>query len=202
MSIREPTERVVVERTLRRSRFIGFGVPAANPADADRELKRLKEQFTDASHVVHAYLVGAPTREIGSMSDAGEPKGTAGRPVMEILRGSSVRNVLIAVVRYFGGTKLGTGGLVRAYGDAARAVLERLHTRPLVIRDQLTVTIDYAHHDALLRALDTVGTEVLEEQYETDVRVLIAVDRERVAEVLRTVADLSAGTAHIEPHSP
>ncbi len=134
MTLVEPTGCVRVEAVVRRSRFIGYGVPAATTNAAEEELRRKKTEYSDASHVVHAYLVGGPAREIGSLSDAGEPKGTAGRPVMEILRGSAVRNVVIVVVRYFGGVKLGTGGLVHAYGDTARAVLLELPTRPIVIR--------------------------------------------------------------------
>ena len=107
MNLFEPTCAAATELVIRRSRFLGYGEPATSVHEADAVLDRIRTRHADASHVVHAYLVGAPEREIGSLTDAGEPRGTAGRPVMEILRGSGVRNVVIAVVRYFGGTKLG-----------------------------------------------------------------------------------------------
>ncbi len=197
MTLLEPTGRARVEVVIRRSRFVGYGVPVATTAAADEELKRIKSEHSDASHVVHAYLVGAPAREIGSVSDAGEPKGTAGRPVMEILRGSAVRNAMIAVVRYFGGVKLGTGGLVHAYGDTARAVLREMPARPLVIRERLTVITDYARHDPIRRALTDSGAEILSEEFDTGVQIDVSIEQAIVAEVERLVADLSAGSAHI-----
>ncbi|MBU8912632.1 MAG: IMPACT family protein [Spirochaetales bacterium] len=202
MTLLEPTGQARVETVIRRSRFVGYGVPAATTAAADNELKRIKGEHSDASHVVHAYLVGVPAREIGSLSDAGEPKGTAGRPVMEILRGSGVRNVMIVVVRYFGGVKLGTGGLVHAYGDAARAVLREMPTRPLVIRERLTVITDYARHEPIHRALVDCGAEILSEEFDTGVQIDVSIEQGSVTEVERLIADLSAGSADIRRHTP
>ena len=201
MTLLEPMGRVQVEVVVRRSRFVGYGVPAATTGVADEELKRIKGEHSDASHVVYAYLVGAPAREIGSLSDAGEPKGTAGRPVMEILRGSGIRNTMIVVVRYFGGVKLGTGGLVRAYGAAARAVLRDMPTRPLVIRERLTVITDYARHEPIRRALTDSGAEILSEEFDTGVQIDVSVEQGSVAEVERLIADLSAGSAHIRRYT-
>jgi len=131
------------------------------------------------------------------MTDAGEPKGTAGRPVMEILRGSDVRNVVIAVVRYFGGTKLGTGGLVRAYGDTAREVLNALSTRPLVVRDHLEVVVGYAHHDAVRRLLLASGAEVVDEVFDTDVSMRVLVAHSRADTVAAEITDATSGNARI-----
>lgn len=197
----EPTSRVRVEVVVRRSRFIGYGVPAATTIAAEEELRHKKNEHSDASHVVHAYLVGSPASEIGSLSDAGEPRGTAGRPVMEILRGSAVRNVMIVVVRYFGGVKLGTGGLVHAYGDTARAVLLELPTRPLVIRERLTVITDYARAQPIRRGLIAFGAEILLEQFQTNVRIVVAVERSKVDEAERLIMDLSAGSAEIRRYT-
>ena len=201
MTLLEPTGRVRVEVVVRRSRFIGYGVPAATADEADRKRKQITGEHPDASHLVHAYLVGAPGRETGSLSDAGEPKGTAGRPVMEILRGSGIRNAMIVVVRYFGGVKLGTGGLVHAYGDTARAVLHKMPTRPLVIRERLTVRTDYARHEPLRRALVDFGVEILSEEFDTGVQIDLSVERDSVDEVERLITDLSAGSARIQRYT-
>jgi len=198
----EPTGRVQVEVVVRKSRFVGYGLPAATAEAADNELKQIKTRHTDASHVVHAYLVGAPAREIGSLTDAGEPKGTAGRPVMEILRGSGVRNAMVVVVRYFGGVKLGTGGLVRAYGDTARAVLRQMPTRPLVVRERLTVLTDYARHEPIRRALINAGAEILSEEFSTDVQIEVSIERDSVVSVEQAITDISAGSARHWRHTP
>lgn len=197
MTLLEPTGHVRVELVVRKSRFIGYGIPATTTDAANEELKRIKNEHSDANHVVHAYLVGAPAREIGSLTDAGEPRGTAGRPVMEILRGSSVRNVVVAVVRYFGGVKLGTGGLVRAYGDTARAVLQALSTRALVIREHVTVITDYSRHDGIRRLLMDSGAEIVSEKFETAVQIDVNVELSRTEELERQIKDLSAGSARI-----
>ncbi len=201
MTLLEPTGRVRVAVIVRKSRFIGYGVPAATADEADGKLKEIKSEHPDASHLVHAYLVGAPGRETGSLSDAGEPKGTAGRPVMEILRGSGIRNAMIIVVRYFGGVKLGTGGLVHAYGDTARAVLHTMPTRPLVVRERLTVLTDYARHQPLRRGLVDSGVEILSEKFDTDVQIDLSVERDSVPEIARMITDLSAGSARIRRYT-
>src|SRR5574344_183749 len=89
-------------------------------------LHELKIQYADATHVVHAFVTGT-FGEVNGMSDDGEPAGTAGRPVLEVLKGSNITNVLLTVTRYFGGTLLGTGGLVKAYGDCAKLAIEQAH---------------------------------------------------------------------------
>jgi uncharacterized YigZ family protein len=197
MTLLEPTDGVQVELVVRRSRFIGYGIPAATPERANDELRRIKTMHTGANHVVHAYLVGAPASEIGSLTDAGEPKGTAGRPVMEILRGSAVRNVVVAVVRYFGGVKLGTGGLVHAYGDTARAILQALPTRTLTIREQMTIITDYARHDAIRRLLVGAEAEILSEKFETAVEIDVNVEKSLAGEIEQQIRNLSAGSAEI-----
>lgn len=99
------------------------------------------------------------------MSDDGEPKGTAGKPILEILKGTRCTNLLVAVVRFFGGVKLGTGGLVRAYGDAARAVLAELPLSPLVERDSYRIELTYEQLDPVLRILKSYDAEPEETSY-------------------------------------
>src|SRR3954447_8809272 len=105
------------------SRLIASAPPSATVEAARAFIVGVRAEMPDASHHVYAYIIGHGSTTTMSMTDDGEPPGTAGRPVMAVLRGSGLGDLVIVVTRYFGGTLLGTGGLVRAYGDAAKAVL-------------------------------------------------------------------------------
>jgi uncharacterized YigZ family protein len=113
------------EITVKRSRFLAEIFPVATPEEARSKIKAQKSAHKGSSHVVHAFITG-PQGEIRGMSDNGEPPGTAARPVMDRLVGRRLTNILLTVTRWFGGTKLGTGGLVKAYGAAADLVLAAL----------------------------------------------------------------------------
>ena len=113
-----PLEEATAELNVKNSRFISEVFPVSSQADAREKLHELKKKYSDATHVVHAFVVGA-SGEVNGMSDDGEPSGTAGRPVLDVLKGSGLTNILLTVTRYFGGTLLGTGGLVHAYSDSA-----------------------------------------------------------------------------------
>jgi uncharacterized YigZ family protein len=118
----EPRGRARAEIEVKKSRFIAEIFPVSTPGEARQLIKQQKERMTGASHVAHAFVLGS-RGETRGMSDAGEPHGTAGRPILDALGGQNCTNILLTVTRYFGGTLLGTGGLARAYGAAARAAL-------------------------------------------------------------------------------
>lgn len=111
------------EITEQRSRFLGFAVPAADEEDARTAVAGLRRQYHDARHVCSAWRLGAPPPAREYRHDDGEPAGTAGEPILAALRRADLTNALLVVVRYFGGVKLGTGGLARAYGEAASLAL-------------------------------------------------------------------------------
>jgi uncharacterized YigZ family protein len=143
---------------VKRSKFIGEAFPLTETQSPRDILRRQKERYRDASHVVHAFIAG-DAGEIRGMSDDGEPGGTAARPIMDILAGTRCTNILLTVTRYFGGTLLGTGGLVRAYGDAARAVLALCKTGPLPPPcRQLICAVPYGQYESLTRALTALGS--------------------------------------------
>ncbi|MFW5880313.1 MAG: IMPACT family protein [Spirochaetota bacterium] len=189
----EPTSTATSETVVRRSRFIATATPTAGVSDAEAAIAAARESHPAASHVVYAFLVGEPQSEHAGMSDAGEPKGTAGRPVMDVLRGSGVWNVTITVVRYFGGTKLGTGGLVRAYGDAARRVLEVLPVRERVARTRATCSVPYELHERVRRIVEEAGGTVTAERYDTTVDMTIELPTARYEEAEVRVTDVSRG---------
>ncbi|MFW5745179.1 MAG: IMPACT family protein [Spirochaetota bacterium] len=197
-SPREPTGTARAEIVVKRSRFIAAATAVTSVDAAETELRRVRDEHPDANHVVYAYLIGDERSEQAGLSDAGEPKGTAGRPVMEILRGSGVRDVLLTVVRYFGGTKLGTGGLVHAYGDAARAVLERLPTRQRIDRLTARCSVPYDLLERTRQFIDAAGGTIADEQYGTSVAVVWEMPSAHLAALREQIQDLSRGVVEIE----
>lgn len=178
-----------IEIEVKRSRFLAetFAVNAQD--EARSVLKGQKERYKDAAHVVHAFVIG-PTGGILGCSDDGEPSGTAGRPVLDVLRGSCTTNVLVTVSRWFGGTLLGTGGLVKAYGEAAKAVLAITPVCPLVALCDFSMHISYDVFDRFRRIIDTLEIEILSEEFGTEIKIL-----GRVRESLKS--DLSSGITNL-----
>ena len=197
-SPREPTETARAEIVVKRSRFVAAATAVTSIDAAETELRRVRDEHPDANHVVYAYLVGDERSEQAGLSDAGEPKGTAGRPVMEILRGSGVRDVLLTVVRYFGGTKLGTGGLVHAYGDAARAVLERLPTRRRIDRLTARCSVTYDLLERTRQLIDAAGGTIAEERFGTSVALVWEMPSAHLCGLREQMRDLSRGAVEIE----
>ena len=118
------TRSVEAELMVKGSRFLAEITTVESQAEARETLKAFKQKYVDATHVCHAFVAGLG-REVMGMSDDGEPSGTAGRPMLDVVKGRNVTNLLLTVTRWFGGTLLGTGGLVKAYGDSAKLVLDK-----------------------------------------------------------------------------
>jgi uncharacterized YigZ family protein len=139
-----------VEQEIKRSRFITTLGRAASIEDANALVRAVSEEFTDATHNCWAYVVGPPgsTERIG-MSDNGEPHGTAGRPMLNMLLHGRVGDVAAVVTRYYGGTKLGTGGLVRAYGGGVQQALVSLPVIERIEWTRVSVTLEYARVSAV-----------------------------------------------------
>jgi uncharacterized YigZ family protein len=194
---REPTASATTEIVVRNSRFVATAAPVGSLPDAEAEILRVRTDHPDASHVVYAFLIGDEKTEQAGLSDAGEPKGTAGRPVMEILRGSGVRDVILTVVRYFGGTKLGTGGLVHAYGDAARSVLDALPTRERVERVRCEVVVAYDLIERIRQFVAAADGVVIHEEFAERVTVRFEVPASARAELATRVQDLSRGSVDL-----
>lgn len=161
----QPTGPARAELIVRKSRFIAFLEPIGDGAETKPIVEKLREEYRGARHVAHAYSVGLPSNRQFGMSDDGEPKGTAGKPILEILKGARCSNALVSVVRFFGGIKLGTGGLVRAYGDAARAALDEAAFVAVVARMPYTVDVDYDQVDIVVRVLEAAGAAPLRRDY-------------------------------------
>jgi uncharacterized YigZ family protein len=189
---------VVVER----SRFITTVGPAATVDEARAFVAGVAREFADASHSCWAYVVGPPgdTGRIG-MSDAGEPRGTAGRPMLNALLGSGVGDVAAVVTRYFGGVKLGTGGLARAYAACVKDALAGLSVIERVPMIELRFTASYAGARELGRLLDEAGAVVLEKSYGAEVLLRVNVPADREAGLRQVLGGLH-GLVRIEPDDP
>lgn len=191
-----------VEASIQRSRFVTT-VSHAPTADVARAfVDAVRREFPDATHNCWAYLAGPPgtTAAIG-MSDAGEPHGTAGRPMLDVLVHSGVGEVAAVVTRYYGGTKLGKGGLVRAYGGCVQQAIATLPRSWRVERESLRVDVAYGDIEAVRRLLAELGADVDGEEYGADVRYRVAVPVARAADLKTRLADLTAGRARVEPAS-
>ncbi len=132
------------EFEIKRSQFICYAAHTDHREAAENFIQTIRKLHPQARHVCWAYIAGEPNTTIMSMSDDGEPSGTAGRPMLKILQYSGLGEIAVAVVRYFGGIKLGTGGLQRAYSDAVSGVLEDLPLKLKVPREQIEFCYDYA----------------------------------------------------------
>ncbi|HOC30074.1 MAG TPA: YigZ family protein [Treponemataceae bacterium] len=180
------------ELLVRGSRFLAEAFPVETQEEARELLKSQKAKYADATHVVHAFVLGS-TGGILGCSDDGEPSGTAGRPVLDVLKGSGLTGIMLTVTRWFGGTLLGTGGLVKAYADAAKAVLETVRSAELVEVRDFTVEARYEMHEHLIRELARFGAEVTGENFGETVTISGSVEEARSAELAALVTSVTSG---------
>ncbi len=189
-------DRSTTETEVQKSRFICDLAPVATTDTAQAFIDEIRTRYPDASHHCFAYVVGPPgsTARIGQ-SDDGEPHGTAGRPMLNVLLHADVGDVVAVVTRYFGGTKLGKGGLVRAYAGAVQAGLDGAPTADKVDWVQATIRGDYAFGDALRRVYPRFGAELVEETFEATLGHRVRVPRLQLASLTEAVTDATRGRA-------
>lgn len=140
-----PARRIRVQQKIKGSKFIASLAPAPGEEKAEAFLQEIKKEFWDATHNVYAFVVGKGGERVEKSSDDGEPSGSSGPPVLQAIKGSGLTDVIVIVTRYFGGTKLGIGGLIRAYGDTAAMALKEVPRREyqLLARVQVHVPYDF-----------------------------------------------------------
>lgn len=191
-----PTERARAETVIDRSRFICSLARAESPEAAQAFIRELNAEFPDATHNCWAYVAGAPgdTARIG-MSDDGEPHGTAGRPMLTVLLHSGVGEIVAVVTRYFGGTKLGTGGLVRAYSAAVQAALAVLETRERVDYGSLRVVVAYAHFATVQHLLPSFEAEIVTDSFAEDVTLDLKVPLQQLSLLRAALENATSGQA-------
>lgn len=166
-----PLESAQTELEVRKSKFLAYAIACTSLSDAKHMVSTLRVEHPGANHVVHAAVVGEHGDEF-SYSDDREPRNTAGRPVLEVLKGSGITNVAIFIVRYFGGTLLGTGGLVKAYADSAKSVLDILKTEELIKKCYFSLTTSYNLYEPIKKLLTEAQAAIVDEQFATDVTIV------------------------------
>ncbi len=190
---RIPAQQHRTEITVVNSRFITSISAAPTVDDARAFIAAVRAEMPDASHHVYAFCVGYGHSIIEGMSDDGEPTGTSGPPTLAVLRGADIGDVVLITTRYFGGTKLGTGGLVRAYSDSARTALESLPTTVKAHRTLLGVELAYTHYENAKRLITACGGQIESETFDAQVLIEIIMLSERVDGFAADLREMTAG---------
>ncbi len=166
-----PAREARAEIVVINSRFIASAAPAFSVEEARAFIARIRAEFPGASHNVPAFLIGYGASVTAHCTDDGEPAGTAGRPALAVLQGSGLGDVVVVVTRYFGGSKLGTGGLVRAYGDAVKAVLAVLPRAEKIPTHTVMLACEYSYFERVRLLVQQHHGQILDEDFGTDVTV-------------------------------
>lgn len=184
--------RTRAETKVKGSRFIAVAVPVQEEGEAEAEIARIRKRGYDATHHCTAYRVG-PDGATTRFNDDGEPSGTAGPPILRQIDGRGLTNTLVVVTRYYGGTKLGTGGLIRAYGEAAAEALDAGDVEVHVLRKPVRVRFDYNDTSPAMHTLGQFDTEILETSYGEDTVLVVAVRRSQVEAFMAAFVDAVGG---------
>ena len=188
------------ELIVRRSRFLGWAVPAASHAAAQDWVCRLRAAHPKANHHVSAWRVLATGQSLEHrFDDDGEPGGTAGRPILQVLAGRSLVNAAVIVVRYFGGIKLGAGGLVRAYGETAAKAADAAVTTEIIPQLRLRIVVPFEHIATIESWAQRSQVAIAARTYEPEPGWTVLIPAVEEAPVRALLTDLTHGTARIEP---
>jgi uncharacterized YigZ family protein len=188
-----PAETARIENVVVNSRFIATIGRADTVAEAKAFIQSVRDEMPDATHHVYAFKVGYGASITEGMSDDGEPSGTSGPPILAVLRGADVGNVVIVVTRYFGGTKLGTGGLVRAYSGAAKDALAALPVEMKIEKHYIGITIAYTFYERLKLLLADHHAEIDSEEFDAEVTVYAYLPIDQLDSLTSALQNLTAG---------
>ena len=162
------------EIEVKRSRFIAYAAHTSGNEQAKAFIHSLKDKYPDARHHCYGFMSGAPWDSNGyGFSDDNEPSGTAGMPIFSHLKHNNIGEITIVVVRYFGGTKLGTGGLSRAYSDAAKSVLEVLELTEYVEKETIILEADFSQEANIRRKVEEANGKIIQVEYDNKVKLTI-----------------------------
>ncbi len=193
-------EEVIDETIVTRSRFICYLKPCGSAGDAKAFIKSLQILHPQANHHCYAFVAGRPENsQLYGFSDDGEPSGTAGKPMLSMLMGSNIGEVCAVVVRYFGGTKLGPGGLQRAYGGSVKQALAILPTKLKIPMVRKTLACQYTQVNDILHYLGQFGGEIIQQDYNENVVLTLALPDEKLEVFQQQLQTMSAGQLILSP---
>jgi len=186
-----------IELQIKNSRFIGRAAYTPSVGEAKAFIEQVKSEHTGCNHAVYAFAVGHGASVTHGMSDAGEPSGTAGRPALAVVKGSNLGDVTVVIVRYFGGTKLGTGGLVKAYTETTQLALAELPITEKVERRTVYVTVPYHFYEPFKLLVQAHHGQVEAEEFATEVAFQLIFIIDDLAPFVAAVAEASAGRVRV-----
>lgn len=175
-----------IEEEIKKSRFIGVIAPCNSEQEVVALLKAMHSEHPNATHIAFAYRIKTPQGFVYRFYDAGEPGGTAGKPIFQHLEGKNLINLLVAVIRYYGGIKLGAGGLTRAYGNTAKAVIEAAGIEPFIERVCLNLRVDYQQLSALEYLLKKLDGQIAEQEFAEQVKLTVNLPKQHESTLLQS----------------
>ena len=177
------------------SKFLAFAFPVKSAADARERIAAVANKYHDARHVCWAYMIG-PDRTESLSTDNGEPSGTAGKPILGQINSFGVTDIVIAVVRYFGGIKLGKSGLIAAYREAAREALEAAEIVECHVPESISFTFPYMSMNDVMKLVKQPGVTVLEQTFDNTCAMTVSVRRDNAAELRGRLTAIDGVTLH------
>lgn len=182
---------------INKSRFIGYAMPINSEEEALAFIDKIKANHRDATHNVYAYVFGKDSN-IQRFSDDGEPSGTAGIPVLEVIKKENLRNVVVVVTRYFGGTKLGAGGLIRAYTRGAKIGLDSGNMVDMILHAKIKIRIDYTLYGKVENYLINENYIVDESVFDDGVNIFVYIEDSKIEDFTKIITDLTNGNVIFE----
>ncbi len=182
------------EITIQKSRFIGYASPCSTEEEALRFIQLIRDRYRDARHHCYAYIIGTNSG-IMRYSDDGEPGGTAGMPIMAVLKNRKIVNCCVVIVRYFGGVLLGTGGLVRAYTEGCKIALQASDVVTMELSVALECVVSYSDWNLLQYALQKMPVALDNISYQETVRFTLCARQKNIEEVISSINRISEGKA-------
>ena len=184
------------EMMVKNSRFLSEVIAVSTPDEAREVWHQQKIKYDNGGHIVYAFITG-PQGNIAGCSDDGEPSGTAGRPTLEVLKGSNLTNVILTTARWFGGTKLGTGGLVRAYTQAAQLALGAIETRELIPMASCSLQLPYSLYEQVKRIIQEVNFEITNEDFSNVISLVGTLPEKNFEFFSLQIRELSSGAIKV-----
>lgn len=187
-----PLNRTESKLIVKRSLFLSFCYPFSDLKLVKDFLKKDSLQYHQATHYVYAFRIGDNKEFQEGFTDDGEPKGTAGRPMLSLLRNKNYSNILVIVVRFFGGIKLGVGGLVRAYSDSAQLALEKVHWKTFEVTMSITLILPYSLYNLVIRELSLFGAVLINENFSDKIQITLEIAQLKKEAFLKRLSEMSS----------
>ena len=194
-----PVKETQIELVISRSRFISTAAYTPSVEAAKAFIAKVRRAYPDASHHVYAFAIGYGASVTYGMSNAGEPSGTAGKPTLAVVKGCGMGDVTVVTTRYFGGIKLGTGGLVKAYTQAAQTVLAEIPRIEKVEKRAVQITVPYNLYEPVIRLVKQQQGQVLAEEFGVDVALKLSFSVPNLPEFAACLAEITSGQTSLPP---